>query len=122
VKGERLAAVVESPTNEEGWPDYWVVTNRGFYEYVGQGFLKRDGSPAGCSIAVPPEFQGMEIVEVLGDGESAVIVQENGNKVIFDLVHDPFGEEIVSSRVVRFLSEEESLSWADELSQMEPLF
>gem|GEM_PF-3815768 len=64
----------------------------------------------------------MEIVEVLGDGESAVIVLENGNKVIFDLVHDPFGEEIVSSRVVRFLSEEESLSWADELSQMEPLF
>ncbi len=122
MKGDKFKAVVTVKTRQKGWPDFYVKTDRAIYEYTGQAFLERRSHPKSRDVSAPTSYRDKTIQDVRSDGESAVILLEGGDKVIFDLVHDPFGPTIQTSSAVRFQSYRESRSWQEEFDEMDSYF
>jgi hypothetical protein len=121
MKGEKINGIVAVSTKEEGWPIYFLVTDCAVYEYMGQTFLERDNCMSGHDVFLPNSYGKKAIKDVRSDGESVVILLEDGDKVIFELDHDPFGSCIKSYSTVRFQSSEESLSWQSEFDEMDSI-
>jgi hypothetical protein len=122
MKGEKLRDVIEVTAEPPGWPTYYVVTDSGLYEYTGQTFEKRNTSPEGHSVEAISECFNRVILEVRGDGESAVILLDSLDMIVFDLAPDPFGPEPQSWPTVRFCSAAAGRSWKDEYDEMNLLF
>ncbi len=121
MKGEKITDVIEVKGKSDEWPTYYVRTSVGVYEYTGQSFVARSGAPEGRSVEGLGEALNKSIREVRGDGESAVILLDSMDLVVFGIRHDPFGSEFQSWPTVRFCSAADSLSWKDEYDQMEML-
>jgi hypothetical protein len=118
VKGEKLTDVIEVKGNSDEWPTYYVRTSVGVYEYTGQSFVARASAPEGRSVDGLSEALNKSICEVRGDGESAVILLDSMDLVVFSIRHDPFGSEVRSWPNVSFCSAADSLPWRDEYNQM----
>lgn len=118
MKGEIFREVIEVSAKPPEWPAYFVITDGGVYEYTGQLFAKRMTVPKGRSVKGFSEGVNKVIREVRGDGESAVILLDSMDMIVFDLIHDPFGPKAESWPVVRFSHAAESASWKEEYEQM----
>lgn len=122
MKGEKLRDVIEVRFEPPSWPSYYVVTDSGLYEYMGQTFEKRNTILEGHSVQALSECFNRVIQEVRGDGESAVILLDSMDMIVFDLEHDLFGTEPQSWPTVRFCSAAAGRSWKDEYEEMDLLF
>ena len=85
MKGEKLRDVIEVRVEPPGWPTYYVVTDSSIHEYTGQTFERRSIRPEGHSVHGISKCLNREIVEVRGDGESAVILMDTMDMIVFDL-------------------------------------
>ena len=121
MKGERFRGVIEVASVPPKWPSHYVVTDGGVYEYTWQQFGKRAVAPEGRPVQGLDEAVNMTIREVRGDGESAAILLDDGDMIVFDLVLDPFGHEINSWPTVSFSRGAECATWKDEYDQMDLL-
>jgi len=122
MRKEKLKDIIEIKSKPGQWPYFYVVTDKNIYEFTGQTFVKSDVLPLGQSIPIIKEYVGQMIVEVKGDGESTIISLENGDKVSFELTHDPFGSEIESWPIVRLYTKKEAEQWINEYKEMDTLF
>jgi hypothetical protein len=120
VRGETLRDVAEAPRGAGEWPVHYVVTDAGAYEYTGQEFVA--AVPGEDATAVPLGGCGGGVIrDVRGDGESAVIVLESGDVVVFELQHDMSGPEPQAWPVVRCSPAAEAATWRRELDDMDRL-
>jgi hypothetical protein len=122
MKSETLRDVIKVEAGLPVWPSYYVVTNAGLYEYTGQTFQRRNEIPEGQSVPGLSECFNKVIQEVRGDGESAVILLDSRDVVVFDLQPNPFGSEHESWPTVRCFSAASASSWAHEYEEMDLLF
>ena len=123
MKGEKLKDVIEVEAKPPGWPSYYIVTDSDVYEYTGRAFVKRNSiPPQGHSVQALSACLNHAIKEVRGDGESAVILLDSMDLIVFDLMHDLSGPEPQSWPRVRCCSAATGLSWKDEYEEMDLLF
>lgn len=122
MKGEKLRDLIEVITEPSGWPTYYVVTDSGLYEYTGQTFEKRNTFPEGRSVETMHDSFNKVILEVRGDGESAVILLDSMDMIVFDLAHKLLGNDVQTWPTVRLCSAAEGRSWKDEYEEMDILF
>ena len=122
MKAERLLDVIEVAAQPPDWPSHYVLTEAGVYEYTGEAFARRDTIPKGRSVQTLAEGFKRVVQEARGDGESAVILLDSGDAIVFDLQHDPFGPEVQTWPCVRLCPAAEFRSWKDEYEEMDLLF
>lgn len=121
MKGEKFREVIEVPAKPREWPTHYVITDGGVYEYTGQLFAKVKTAPKGVPVKGLADGVNKVIREVRGDGETAVILLESMDIIVFELIQDPFGPEIESWPGVRFSRAAEAASWKDEYEEMDLL-
>jgi hypothetical protein len=111
MRGERFREVIEVPAEPHDWPSYYVITDQGIYEYTGQVFTARTKAPEGLSVPGLTEGFDKVINEVRGDGETAVLLLDSMDMIVFGLKHDPFGSEFRSWPTVTFSPAASSNAW-----------
>ena len=121
MKGEKLRDVIEVEAEPPEWPSYYVLTDAGVYQYTGQFFVKQATAPKGRPVQGLNEGLQKVIREVRGDGESAAILLDSMDVIVFDLEQDPFGSELRSWPVVKFCPAAKAISWKEEYEQMDLL-
>jgi len=121
MKGEIFREVIEVPAKPPEWPAHYVITDEGVYEYTGQYFDKLMTVPDGHPVKGLVKGVNKVIREVRGNGETAAILLDSMDMIVFELSHDIFGTDIESWPVVRFSHVAESASWKEEYNQMDLL-
>ena len=119
--GEKLIKIIinyedkpeDFPENEE-WSKVFFITDKGFYEYAVEAFVKHDNIPNGKEVSGIDQAMNRRIVELKKDDESeAKIIFDNGDMLELDLDLVAFYPDQVWGHVFRYRKAND-IDWDDE--------